>query len=135
MWSHPLRGGYDLGLPEPRVKRTLNEDQLTERRDILGSLIHDKGEIEQKKDSQVKKWNEQLKLIDEQIHTIGIEIYEKSAWIPAQMALGEERAEKMPPGVSGRAAKKSRGKKTTAKKKTRASNASNGSTDLPPEAA
>ena len=126
----------DKDSTEQRVKRTLNEEQIKERGALLGQFIYEKGQIEEKKSAQVEKWNAQLKTLDQQIHTIGIEIHEKSAWIPAQMALGEDGAEDLRPGVSGRAAKRSK-KKATAKKATRRArgNDADASESLPPDAA
>jgi hypothetical protein len=121
----------DKDSTEARVKRTLNEAQLTERRDLLGQFIHEKSQIEEKKSAQVEKWNAQLKTLDQQIHTIGIEVYEKAAWIPAQMALGEDGVEDLHPGVSGRAAKKTKKKAGKRRARSNGADAQPVATDVP----
>lgn len=70
---------------EPTVARELTEEEVNRRRDILCGIIGERDKVEDQKASQTKAWNEQLKLCDEQISTLGKEIRERQAWVPAQL--------------------------------------------------
>jgi len=93
---------------EPRVQRSLTEKQVTERVKVLVQFIKEKEDIETEKASQTKKWNEQVKLLEEQIHTTSTEIRTKSAWIPRQLALGEDPNAEPVPGATRAPRKKAK---------------------------
>lgn len=114
---------------ESRVKKTLNDRQVAERKNVLSLLSIEKMKLERKSDAlreEIKPITSQITMLDGQIATVAQEIDEKVAWIPAQMALGEDPNAEPVPGASRRAGKKTAGKKTAARKKTRASNGNGG---------
>lgn len=81
---------------DPMKQVPLSDAELLARRDVLVSRIKERDELEEQKRLQTGKWNESLKLLDEQISTVATEIREKRAWVPAQFTGGEGMG--VPPG-------------------------------------
>ncbi len=81
-----------MATTDPTQVIKLTEEQVNERRDILGARIMQRDKIELQKSSQTKKWNEQLRLLDDQISTLGREVKERAAIVPAPVLPGTEGA-------------------------------------------
>lgn len=98
---------------EPMVRKDLTEAQVNERRDVLVARLDERDKIDEQKKAQDKKWNEQLRLLDEQISQLGREIRERAALVPSQLEFGGDASAPPPiPGaqVLGGTGKKKRGK-------------------------
>jgi len=85
---------------EPLIPKILSEEAVNKRRDLLVQRLKERDDIEAKKGSQNKKWNEQLRLLDEQISSIATEVRERKALVPAQMAFGDDPHAEPAPGVT-----------------------------------
>lgn len=74
---------------DPMKQVPLTDEEVTKRSAILARLIGEKDKVEDQKSAQDKKWNEQLRLLEEQISTVATECREKRAWIPSQLTGGD----------------------------------------------
>jgi hypothetical protein len=104
---------------DPTIKKTLNDRQIAERKNTLALLSIEKLKVERSidaKKAELKPLTDSLNLLDEQIHTVATEIDERAAWIPRQLALGEDPLAEPEPGASKppRSGKKKRASKRTA---------------------
>lgn len=74
---------------DPMKQIPLSDEEVSKRSAILARLIGEKDKVEEQKSAQDKKWNEQLRLLEEQISTVATECREKRAWIPTQLTGGD----------------------------------------------
>lgn len=81
---------------DPTEQVELDESDVNKRRDILAKRIGERDKVKAQKAAYVKKTNETLRLLDEQVTTLGTEIRERRAWVPATVLPGMESARTAP---------------------------------------
>lgn len=100
----------------PRIQKTLNDRQVAERKGTLALLCIEKMKLDNQIDAkraEIKPLTDQVSMLEEQIHTVTVEIDERVAWIPRQLALGEDPNAEPAPGES-KPPKKKRASKRSA---------------------
>jgi len=111
----------------PMVRKDLTDEQVEERSKVLASRIVERMKLEEKKRDADKKWAAQLKLLEEQIDTLGREVHERASMVPSQLEMGRDPDEPPPiPGVEASSSarkKRVRGSKKSAPRKKKATRA------------
>jgi hypothetical protein len=74
---------------DPMKQVPLTDEEVQKRSAMLAKIIGEKDKIEEQKSAQNSKWNDSIRLLEEQISTIATEVREKRAWIPTQLTGGD----------------------------------------------